>query len=389
MPKAKLKKQKKYVKAPIDDFATWQKEAKKNKLSVFNKIYKHYRTLHEKETAYNYAIETMSKVLASAGIGTKQKDTEFEYDMNKVSIPAFMLDLWVAKAKKDGLISLELHERVEQFINRYTGLDVKLSSSSFTKLAFQVDVFIAKKAGLKVDSVSPITFRSRLIFKDDKVMFFSEKYGSESMSYNLYYKWFTTVLSEGNLDAKTHSQMAKYAEKGIAEEPSQASLEFYSGFLKFFGKQLKGEDDVKKKIREEYPVYFVNEMEKLIINEVEKLSKLNVPPPEKKAGSIAKIHNKGRIMLKLEGWDSLVGLDLPLYHTMYWETVKNKGKMPESARYEFYKFLYNEGDGYPSEAAMTVALLLVSFFEYQVAKDVQTAKKMVEQEKKLKGVPKK
>ena len=384
-----VKKDKKFVKTPVDDFASWQKQAKKNKLSVFDKIYNHYSKVHDKKTAYKYTMETMSKVLLAAGITIKQKDTPFEYEMKKVTIPSFMLSFWIKKAKKDELISLELHDRIEKFVNKYTDLNEKMTSSMFNKLIFKIDTFVAEKAGLKVNPSSPVTFRSRLVFNEDKVVFFSEKYGSQEMSYNLFYKWFTSILSKGNLDPKTYSQMTKYAEKGVVEEPSKATLEFYSGFLKFFGKQFKSEEEVEKKIKKDYPDYFVNEMEKLMLKEVKKLSKLNVGPPKEKVGSVAKIHDKGRTMLKLEEWDSLVGLDLQFYHTLYWETVNNKGKLPSSARYQLYNFLYDKGHGYSSEDAMTVALLLVSFFEYHVATDVQTAKKILEQEKKLKGVPKK
>ena len=122
--------------------------------------------------------------------------------------------------------------------------------------------------------------------------------------------------------------------------------------------------------------------------EIEKLAELDLKLPEKSAGSIKKINEPGRIMIKLPGQKETVGLDPDIYHLVYSGTVENKGKAPSWANKKLYDFLVKKG-GYYEESAAKTAPLLVSFFEYQVAKDSQAAAKLMEREKKLKGVPKK
>jgi len=378
MGNAKFKK-----KEPIGDFAVWTKQVKKNKLAVFNKIYQHYRTLHDENTSLKYACETFGKVLVAVGLAKDAKQTYsvLKHDGKEIHIPNIFMDVWVKKAKKAGIVSVELHEdHVMKFTSKY------LNSTSL-KLLFAIDTFVAQKADLEINPKEPVTFRTKLIFKKDKVVFFSEKYGIQDMSYNLYYKWFNSLVSVGYLDTKTHSQMTKYAEKGKTEEPSQASIDFYSSFLKFVGSEVKGETEAAKKIKEEYPDYFITEMDFLMKNEVKKLAKLELEVPQE-AGYIKKIHDPGRIMVYLNSWGHTVGVDPDFYHLLYTETVKNDGKAPSWANKKIYDFLVKEG-GYNEETAAKLAPMLVPFFEYQVAVDSQAAKKIMEQEKKLKGVPKK
>lgn len=381
MANAKFKK-----KEPIGDFAVWTKQVKKNKLYVFNKIYQHYLTLHGKDTALKYAANTFGKVLVSAGIAKNVKETYavFKHNGKEIHIPGIFMDNWVKKAKKDGIISVELHEdNVEKFIIDYTDMH----SSG---LVLAMDAFVAKKAGIKVNPKDPITFRSTLVFKKNSVVFFSEKYGSQKMTLNLYYKWLNTLLSKESLNTKTFSEMHKYAETGSYMQPSKASFNFFAGYAKFVYSYLKKSSDkeIEAKLKEEYPEHFVNEMDNLLKKEIEKLAGLKVKVP-KDAGSIAKINEPGRIMIKLPGWkEGLVGLDPDIYHLLYSETVKNKGKAPSWANKKLYDFLTKTATYFEADAS-TVASLLVSFFEYQVAKDSQAAKKILEKEKKLKVVPKK
>jgi|GEM_PF-2581518 len=386
----------KFKKEPIDDFASWTKQVKKDKLETFNDIYEHYRTLHDETTSLKYAAETYGKVMVAAGLAKDAKEaySVLKYDGNEVYIPDVFMDSWVKKAKKAGIISVELHEdHVEKFILEYTRL-------YSTELVFALDVLVAEKAGLKVDEKEPVTFRTKLEFKKNKVVFFSEKYGSQDISYDLYYAWLNSMLSEGHIDAKTNSQMLKYAQKGKAEEPSQASLDFYSGFLKFIGNQFKDENELKKKIKKEYPEYFVAEMESLMKNELENLAKLKVEPGKKKIGRISAIgKEKTGIVVNTEKGEQYIDMDTKLYHDIYTATIENGGKVPNSYKQKLYSYFMDQAfekygslkdfDEDYSEEALDKANALVPFFEYQVAVDSQAAKKIMEQEKKLKGVPKK
>jgi len=380
MPNAKFKKK------PIGDFAVWTKQVKKNKSAVFNNIYEHYRTLHDKDTALKYAADTFGKVLVSASLAENVKDTYsvFKHNGKEIFIPDIFMDNWVQKAEKDGIISVDLHKgNIEKFIIDYT-------DAHSSGLVLALDVFVAKKAGIKTNPKDPVTFRSTLIFKEDSVVFFSEKYGSQEMSLNLYYKWLNTLLSKGSLNTKTFSEMHKYAETGSYMQPSQASFDFFANYAKFVYSYLKKSPakEAENKLKEGYPEHFVDEMDSLLKKEIEKLAELNIKVP-KEAGSIAKINVPGRIMIKLPGWEQgLVGLDPDIYHLLYSETIKNRGKAPSWANKKLYDFLTKTATYFEKDAS-TVAPLLVSFFEYQVAKDSQAAKKVLEKEKKLKVVPKK
>lgn len=380
MANAKFKK-----KEPIEGFNAWTKQVKKDKSAVFDKIYEHYSVLHDRETALKYAAQTFGKVLLAAGLADSLEKTYtvLKYEGSEFYIPNFYLDSWVKKADKIGLISLELHEnQIDSFAKKYTDMPS-------LGLVFALDVLVAEKAGLEVNPEQPVTFRSSLIFKKDKVVFFSEKFGSQEIPFNLYYKWFTAFLSKGSLNTKTFSEMHKYAVKGKAQEPDRASLDFYVGYLKFVG-SFFGEksDKVVNNISKLYPEYFVGEMDKLLKKELEGLAELDLKLPKKEAGHIEKINLPGRIMVAVTGWDQgPVGLDADVYHLLYSGTVKNGGKAPSWANKKLYDFLTKAG--YYEDDASKIAPLLVSFFEYQVAADSQAAKQMLETEKKLKTVPKK
>ncbi len=384
----------KYKEKTLGDFSQWKKAAKEKGYlpeSVFRQIFEHYCTMHSREKALGYAIETAGKVEEAAGLKKKAGAyTLFEHEGTKIPVPDFLLDVWVKKAKKEGIVSLDLHDNyIGRFLDEYTDVNEKMDPGEVLGLTMALDVLVAQKAGIEVDPKSPITFESYLTFKEKTAVFFSEIYGSREVPFYLYYKWLGSFLSEGKIGVKTNSEMHKYAKTSIEKEPSLASFDFMMQYFKFIGAYLNiREAEASEKADKEYPEYFVNEMEELLKGEAEKLAKLDVKIPKEKAGSISKIHTKGRIMLKLKGWDYEVGLDPDIYHLVYSGTVKNKGKPPSWANHKLYSFLVKKG-GYDEDTAANIAPLLVDFFRYQVASDSEDAKKLLEKEKKLKTVPKK
>jgi len=380
----------KYKEKPIGDFAQW-KTAVQNKgymsETVFYNIFQHYGTLHDKETALKYAIETAGKVEEAAGIEKKAGAyVVFEYEGKKITIPDLFMDAWVKEAKKEGIISLDLHdEHVAKFLEKYTDMDLY----DIYKCAIAIDALVAKNAGIKVDPESPITYKSSLEVKKDTAVFFSEIYGEKEIPLHLYYKWLGSVLSKGKIDMKTNSEMLKYAKTGMEKERSTASFGFYAQFVKFMASYYNlTEKAAAEKAAKEYPEYFVNEMEGLLKGEVQKLAKLEVKLPKEEPGHIEKIQETGRVRVKLKGMEHSVGLDSDIYHLVYSGTVKNKGKAPSWARQKLFFYLVKTG-GYYEDDAAKAADALIPFFEYQVAKDAKAAKGLLEKEKKLKVVPKK
>lgn len=363
------------TKKPLGTFDQWQKEVEhqgKMTKDVFSEIFKHYSTIHDKDTSLKYAVETAGKVLIAAGLAENIEETytTFDYYDKKVSVPNFLLDSWVKKAKKLGYISFQLHQNeVVAFLNAFT--DIRSESTlAFSRVSFGIDSEIAEKAGFEVDPKMPVIFRSTLEFKKDHIVFFSEKHGSQEVPFHLYYKWLYSVLSEGKINKNTSSEMKKHAKAGGKKGPS----------LAHFGWTMEEVD-------KEYPGYFATEMDVLLKKEIEKLAKLDVKPPKGKPGSIVQI-SKERISIKHKNWPVSVPLDPEIYYLIYSATVKNGGKPPLWAWNKLYSYLVKK-KGYPEEEAAEIKDLLVPFFEYQVAKDVQAAKKVMEKEKKLKGIPKK
>ncbi len=380
----------KYKEKKLGDFAQWKKETQQKGYmpeAVFYKIFQHYSTLHSRETALKYAIETAGKVEEAAGVEKKAGAyTVFDYQGKELTIPKKFMEEWVKKAKKEGIISLGLHdEYIGKFLEKYTNFDLY----DIYKCALALDVFVAKKAGIKVDPESPITYKSSLDVKKDSVVFFSEIHGEKEIPLHLYYKWLGSVLSKGKIDIKTNSEMLKYAKTGMEKERSVASFGFYTGFVKFMASYYNlTEKGAAEKAAKEYPDYFVNEMENLLKEEAGKLAELEIKLPKEEPGHIEKIQETGRIRIKLKGMEYSIGLDSDIYHLVYSGTLKNKGKAPSWARQKLFFYLVKTG-GYYEDDAAKAADALIPFFEYQVAKDVKAAKEFVEKEKKLKGIPKK
>lgn len=316
----------------------------------------------------------------------------FEHKGTEVLIPKLFVDSWTKKVKKHGILSVDIHDDIRNYVENFTEIEDKLSIKGFSEFVYALDAFIAEKAGIKVNPKSPVTYRSALKFKKDSIIFFSEKYGSQEVSPDLYYKWLYSLLSNGKMTAKTFSEMHKYAKTGSPKEPAIASFETGKRFV------LSIMSDIEKE-KPEYPEYFADKMDGLLRKEVEKLAKLNIKPPKKEVGSIAQI-SKERISIKLKDQELSIPLDPKIYHLIYSATVKNKGKVPNWARQKLYSYLmdvYSEQyapelkdfDEYYANKALDQTASLVPFFEYKVANDAQEAKKIMEKQKKLKGIPKK
>jgi hypothetical protein len=387
----KLKKKK-----ILGDFHQWEKAVKtKGKMTedIFDVIFQHYHKLHNKENALKYAVETAGKVEIAAGVKKKAGTyTVFEHEGIELMVPDFLMEKWVKTAKKLGFISVDIHDHVREYVEKFTDVEEEQGYTAFKEFVLALDAHVAGKAGLKVDPKSPVTFRTKLELKKDRIIFFSEKYEGQEIPVYLYYKWLYSLLSVGGTTPKIFSEMHKYAKTGAPKEPAIASFETGKRFV------MSIAIDIEKEIPEEYPEYFANEMDGLLRGEIEKLAKIDVKPPKKEPGSIVQI-SKERVSIKLKGQELSVQIDPEMYYAVYYATVENKGKVPNWAKHKIYSYFmdiyfkeYGESadfDKVYAEKAFEMRDLLVPFFEYQVAKDAQAAKKFMEKEKKLKGVPKK
>ena len=348
---------------------------------IFNKIFQHYCTIHKKSDALKYAMETTGKIEQAAGIKkTTGQSTVFEYKDKKVNIPNLFLDEWVEKAKELGVIPLDLHHDVGNFVWEYTDLGEKMDIGELGKLVFALDAFIAKKAGFKVDPESPLKIESGLKTTKNSITLYSERYGSMGIPLHLYYKWFDSFLAKGYTSKKDFSEMYSYAGWRSIKKQSAADLGFYYKMFRVL--LLPPEDSMKQ------PAAFTIELEKVMKAEAEKLSKLKLklPPP---AGSVAEI-KKGKVGIEnLKGIGSRVDIDDKLYHLIYSGTVKNKGKAPGWAGQKLYSgFVKKEGE----DRAYKIADALVLFFEAKVAEDAEMAGDLLKKKKKtakLKVIPKK
>ncbi len=382
-------------KKEVGDFQQWTK-AVKNKggmtPEIFTSIFEHYRTIHDKETALEYAMETAAKVEAAAGKKKTANEYEvFKYKEFEIKIPYFIFRGWVKKAGKLGIISVDINNEIENYISTFTKFTKDELGSGFWKFVYALDSYVAERAHIKVDPKAPVTYRSKLEFKDDHVVFASEKYGDKKIPYYLYNTWMQSLISEGTINPETFSQMHKYAKTGKPKEPKIASFETGK---RFFLPLIIPEAEAKTG----YPEFFIAEMETLMKKELGKLAKLKIELPGEEAGSIVQMSDKN-VSIMPAGQESSIQIDPDVYHVVYAATVKNGGKVPNSARHKLYSHLMDRayksyaGEKAFDQDAADVALgktdSLVLFLEYQVAKDAQAAKKILEKEKKLKGVPKK
>jgi len=386
----KLKEKKK-----LGDFQQWTKAVKTKggmTLGIFTNIFEHYHTMHNKEKALEYAMETAAKVEAAAGVKKTANEYEvFEHKGVEVKVPYFIFRGWVKKAEKTGIISVDINDEVENYLNTFTDASEEKLKEDFWYFVYALDAYVAERAHIKVDPESPITYRTKLEFKDDHVVFASEKYGEKKIPYYLYNEWMQSLISEGTINPDTFSQMHKYAKTGMPKEPKIASFETGKRFFLSIMSDLHLE-------KPQYPGYFTSEMDGLMKKELEKLAKLKLKPPKKKAGKIMQI-SKDNVSILPAGQETSIQIDPKIYSLVYNATVENGGKVPNWARQKLYSHFmdvafeyYGESKDFDeiySKEALDKTALLVPFFEYQVAADAQAAKKILEKEKKLKVVPKK
>ncbi|GEM_PF-2018828 len=262
-----------------------------------------------------------------------------------VQVPAAKLGEWAEQARKEGIISMDLHSKVAQYLGETTGLpDEKLAEAAF---AVEWRIVEMGGKGVKAPNDVPVTLQSAVSVEKDKVTVYSEEHWKTiAVPLELYYQALDAIVSgDSAARKKAWGNAWKWAKAELKMSNAEEAAEDYVNAL-------------------------FDHLEEQAGKIAEAGGKLAA------AGVEVKIEKKGKVFKKpvavfYSDGEAVASLDIALYHKAY-QQVLGKGSVSKYLRDQVRDSLKEGGMG--SLEATDKADLIAAWMEAKVAKDSALAR---------------